>query len=102
MIPLTLSLVVLSCLCFAGAEPVHVSLTRKRTPMTMDDYGVAADSLRSKYGFSPGSTPSKRQNTAAIPIINQVCPGTALVISPNNRSQNRDARYLGAVQIGTP
>lgn len=82
MIPLTLSLVALSCLSFAGAEPVHVSLTRKRAPMTVDDYGVAADSLRSKYGFGPGSTPSKRQSTAAVPIINQVCPGTALIKFP--------------------
>lgn len=73
MIPLYVSLVALSCLSFAGAEPFHVPLMRKRTPTTMDGYIVAAEALRIKYGLTP-SSPSKRQNTAAVPVINQVCP----------------------------
>ncbi|KAF9792193.1 aspartic peptidase domain-containing protein [Thelephora terrestris] len=86
MIPLPLTLVALSCLSFAGAEPIHTPLMRKRSALTVDDYGVAADLLRSKYGYNPGSTTSKRQNAAGISIINQ----------------NSDTSYLGAVQIGTP
>ena len=74
MVPLLLSLAALSCLSFAGAEAFHVPLVRKRDYIsTVEDWGVAADALRNKYGF-PSSSPSKRQNTAAIPVINQVCP----------------------------
>ena len=74
MIPLYLSLVALSCLSFAGAEPFHIPLVRKRgDPLTVDEWGVAADALRYKYGYPP-SSPLKRQNTAAISVINQVCP----------------------------
>ena len=78
MIPLSLSLVAFSCLSFAGAEPLHMPLMRKRTPLTVDDYGLAADSLRFKYGYNSGSTTSKRQNSAAVSIINQVCSQIAL------------------------
>jgi len=73
MIPLYLSLAAVSCLSFAGAEPFHIPLVRKSNSFTEHDYGVAADALRAKYGFKHSST-SKRQNTAAIPVINQVCP----------------------------
>jgi hypothetical protein len=73
MIPLYLSLAALSCLSFAGAEPFHFPLTRRSNPLSMDDFVNAAHALRIKYGYTP-SSPSKRQNTAGIPIINQVCP----------------------------
>lgn len=71
MIPLYLSLAAFSCLSFAGAEPFHIPLVRDRTPLSIEDYTHAADSLRYKYGYTHSST-SKRQNTAAIPAINQV------------------------------
>ena len=73
MIPLYLSLAALSSLSFAGAEPFHIPLAKRRAFPTIDDYVKAADELRIKYGHGHPST-SKRQNTAAIPIINQVCP----------------------------
>lgn len=73
MIPIYLSLVVLSCLSFAGAEPFHIPLVRRRDPISVEEWGIAADALRNKYGY-PHSSPSKRQDTAAIPIINQVRP----------------------------
>ena len=73
MIPLHLSLVVLSCLSFAGAVPFHIPLVRKRDPIPVEDLGIAADALRNKYGY-PHSSSSKRQDTAAIPLINLVCP----------------------------
>ena len=73
MIPLHLSLAALSCLSFAGAEPFHIPLVRKNVPHSIDHYAYAADALRGKYGFTHSSH-SKRQNTAAIPIVNQVCP----------------------------
>lgn len=72
MVPLYLSLAALSCLSFASAEPLHVPLTRKRAPSTMDDLAASADFTRSKYGLNSVSTPSKRQSSAAVPIINQV------------------------------
>lgn len=71
MISLYLSLAAVSCLSFAGAEPFHIPLVRKSTPGTEYNYGAAADALRMKYGYSHSSA-SKRQNTAAIPVINQV------------------------------
>lgn len=73
MIPLYLSLAALSCLSFAGAEPFHIPLVRKRAPSSIHEYGVAADAMRFKYGYTHHSS-SKRQNTAAIPVINQVRP----------------------------
>lgn len=73
MIPLYLSLVAFSCLSFAGAEPIHFPLKKRNTVPTIDDYAHAADLVRIKYGFPPGSTTSKRQNSAAVPVINQVC-----------------------------
>ena len=79
MIPLYLTLAALSCLSFAGAEPFHMPLVRKRTPVSIEEYAHAADALKSKYGHSHSST-SKRQNTAAIPIINQVCACFSLKI----------------------
>lgn len=75
MLPLSLSLVVLSCLSFAGAEPFHVPLLRKRAPVSIEDYANAAVALRGKYGYTNTTSDfptSKRQNTAAVPIINQV------------------------------
>ena len=73
MIPLHLSLAALSCLSFAGAEPFHIPLVRKRTPLTVDELPGAADGLRNKYNIASSSA-SKRQTTAAIPVINQVRP----------------------------
>jgi len=70
MVPLYLSLAALSCLGFAGAEPFHIPLVRKRSPTSVDEYAGAADALRSKYHYHSSTT--KRQNTAGIPVINQV------------------------------
>lgn len=71
MIPFYLSLVALSCLGFAGAEPFHIPLVRTSTPPTMDSYIAAAQDLKVKYNYNNPST-SKRQNTAAISVVNQV------------------------------
>jgi len=79
MIPLYLSLAAVSCLSFAGAEPFHIPLVRKSPSGTEFNYGAAADALRDKYGYSRPSA-TKRQNTAAIPVINQVCPCSSLKI----------------------
>lgn len=76
MIPLYLSLAAFSSLSFAGAEPFHFPLVKRWNPMSIEDYGIAAHSLRIKYGYTPHST-SKRQSTAGIPVINQVCPRSA-------------------------
>ena len=73
MIPLYLSLAALSCLSFAGAEPFHIPLVKKRSALSVNDYAIAADVSRIKYGY-PHSSTSKRQNTAAVSVINQVCP----------------------------
>jgi len=69
MIPLYLPIVAFSCLSFAGAEPFHVPMMRRREPLSIEDYMNAGNALRIKYGST--SSPSKRQNTA-IPIIDQV------------------------------
>ena len=73
MTPLQLSLVALSCLSFASAEPFHIPLVRKRDPIPIEGLGIAADALRDKYGYPQSSSPSKRQDTAAIPMVNRVC-----------------------------
>jgi len=70
MIPLYLSLAAFSCLSFAGAEPFHVPLMRRREPLSIEDYVNAGNALRIKYGYV--NSPSKRQNTATIPIVDQV------------------------------
>lgn len=81
MVLLSLTLVALLGLNFAGAEPVHFPLTRRSTILTVDDYAVAADIMRYKYGYKSDSTISKRQNSAAVPIIDQVGPPSALWIT---------------------
>jgi len=73
MISLYLSLVALSCLSFVGAEPSHIPLVRRRDPISVEGYRIAADALRFKYGY-PRSSTSKRQNAVAIPLTNQVRP----------------------------
>ena len=73
MTPLYLSLAALSCLSFAGAEPFHMPLVRNGAPLSTQGYGDAADALRRKYRYNYPST-SKRQNTAAIPLVNWACP----------------------------
>ena len=70
MIPLYLSLAAFSCLSLASAEPFHVPLMRRREPLSIEDYVNAGNALRIKYGDT--SSLSKRQNTATIPIIDQV------------------------------
>lgn len=70
----------------------------------MDEYASAADALRNKYNI-PHSSTSKRQNTAAVSVINQVRPCLVSQIPPpdlDNHPQNRDTSYMGTVQIGTP
>jgi len=82
MIPLYLSLTALSYLTLAGAvpfaAPLHIPLT-KRGPLSVNEYWVAADALRVKYGV-PHSSLSKRHNAgiAAIPITDRVCPCSTL------------------------
>ena len=102
MILLYLFLAAFSCLSFAGAEPFHVPLMRRREPLSIEDYANAGNALRIKYGYT--SSPSKRQNTATIPIIDQV--SITLPCKPlprvNNNPQSRDSSYLGTIQIGTP
>jgi len=75
MISLYLSLTALSCLSFAGAvpfhNPLHIPLVVKREPLSFEEYGIAAEALRIKYGFLH-SSPSKRQDTTGIPITNHV------------------------------
>ena len=77
MVSLYLSLTALLCLGFAGAvpfpAPLHIPLVVKRGPLSVDEYWIAADALKVKYGV-PYSSLSKRQTTAAIPITNRVCP----------------------------
>ena len=80
MVPLYFSLVALSYLGFAGAEPFHVPLVRKSHTHTVDDYAIAADALRNKYGHTHSSA-SKRQNTGGFSVINQVCTYSSLRIS---------------------
>ena len=70
MIPLYLSLVAYSCFSFAGAEPSHAPTMRRREPRSIEDYVNAGNALRIKYGST--NSPSKRQNTATIPITDQV------------------------------
>jgi len=83
MVPIYLSLAALSYLTFAGAvpfhaAPLHIPLVVKRKPLSVDEYWIAADALRVKYGV-PYSSLSKRHQTAAIPITNRVCPCPAIV-----------------------
>ena len=73
MLPRCICLVALLRLSFAGAEPLHFPLIRKSAILTVDDYLLAADIIRYKYGYNSGSTTSKRQNSAAIPLVNKVC-----------------------------
>jgi len=83
MISLYLSLTAVSCLSFqvAGAvpfhSPFHIPLVVKREPLSFEEYGIAAEALRIKYGF-PQSSPSKRQDTSGIPITNNVSSFSAL------------------------
>lgn len=78
MFLLSVSLVALLHLSFASAEPLHFPLMKKSTILTADDYAVAADIIRYKYGYKSDSTNSKRQHSAAVPIIDQVRPRAAL------------------------
>ena len=71
MIPFYLSVAAFSCLGFAGAEPFHIPLVRTSTPPTMGSYIAAAEALKAKYNYNNPST-SKRRDTAAIPIVDQV------------------------------
>ena len=70
MTPLYLSLVAFSCLVLAGAETFHIPLVRRREALTIEDYVNAGNALRDKYGYT--HSPSKRQSSATIPLINQV------------------------------
>ena len=101
MILLYLSLTAFSCLSFAGAEPFHVPLMRRREPLSIEDYVNAGNALRIKYGYV--NSPSKRQNTATIPITDQVIltppenPSPALTIiyrttTPLTRVLSRSGR----------
>lgn len=92
MIPFYLSLAALSCLSFAGAEHLHIPLVRASTPPTMDGYVAAADSMKGKYGYG-APTASKRQNNAAIPIINQVGRFSAREISIRFEQRSTEPRY---------
>ena len=65
MVPLHLSLVALSCLSLAGAEPLHIPLVRKREPLSIEN---AANALGNQFGSTDPSL-SKRQD---ISLINQV------------------------------
>jgi len=73
MAPLHLFLPALLCLSSVSADPFHIPLVRRRDPISVEEYGIAADALRIKYGY-PHSSTSKRQNPATIPVINQVRP----------------------------
>jgi len=88
MVPLYLSLAALSYLSFAGAAhsraPLHIPLVVERK-LSVDEYWIAADTLRFKYGVPHSSlskrhTTSTRHNTgiAAIPITDRVCPCSTL------------------------
>jgi len=81
MIPLYLSLTALSCLTLTSAvpfpAPLHIPLVVKRGPLSVDEYWIAADALKVKYGV-PYSSLSKRHNAAAIPITNRVRPCSTL------------------------
>lgn len=76
---ITWSLVTLSCLSLAAAEPAHFPITRRTAAgeKSFEYWAIAADALRLKYGYTPSSStlPSvgKRGNSAGVSIINQVC-----------------------------
>lgn len=93
---------VLSSLGFAGAEPFRMPLVKKRDPISAEEWGIAADALRSKYGYPPPhpqnarTPPLSRSSTRSVLFA----PGSPRRL--NGRVQNRDTSYLGVVRIGTP
>jgi len=78
--------VVLSCLAFVVAEPLHIPIVRRSSSTkTLEDYSHAADKLRIKYGYQPVSS-RKRQHSVNIPMVDQ----------------GGDSSYLATLSIGTP
>ena len=77
----------------SAVDPVHYQLTRNNAPHKMSDYAAAAEVLRGKYGYESLTarqervTGRKRQNTASIPMINQVCCTHCVLVvrAPNLR-----------------
>lgn len=72
------------------AEPLHIPLTRRaaarnRTPA---DLAVAADHVRSRYGYTPVSARAqrKRANSAGLATTNQ----------------DGDSSYFAPISVGTP
>ncbi|KAF8348205.1 aspartyl protease [Amanita rubescens] len=85
LLPLYLSL--LSILCAAFADPVHVPLFRRaKTNRTITDIIDAANSVRVKYGYaSIQPHASKRASVTNMQIIDQAYTA-----------------YIGTINIGTP
>ncbi|KAL6297890.1 aspartic peptidase domain-containing protein [Sparassis latifolia] len=71
---------------FVAAEPLHVSMNRKRNP-SLAAYAASAERIRARYGFETLSSKlQKRGQTAGIPITDQ----------------DSDVSYTGTVTAGTP
>lgn len=72
---LPLYLFLLSILCAALADPVHLPLSRRARPnRTIADIIAAANNVRARYGYaSPHSRASKRAGVANVQIIDQAC-----------------------------
>lgn len=59
MVPLCLSLAVLLCLSFTGAEPLRISLVRRRDPPSIEAFTRAAASLGGEYSYARSSIPKR-------------------------------------------
>lgn len=76
----SLPLIAAALLPFALAAPqpdagvIHVPIVRRSQTNRVANLPKAVEALRTKYGFRPTSaTYSKRANTAAVPITDEVC-----------------------------
>jgi cathepsin D len=88
---ISLSLVAVALLPFALAAPqpdagvIHVPIVRRSQTDRVANLPKAMEALRAKYGYQPtNATYSKRANTAAVPITDEVRLSDFLFISPWN------------------
>lgn len=76
-------------------DPVHIQLIRRYANQARSiDYVAEAERIRDRYGYSRISNETKKRATAAIPIINQVCPHIphhcrSKLTTRNNRTETR-------------
>lgn len=88
---ISLSLVAVALIPFALAAPqpdagvIHVPIVRRSQTDRVANLPKAMEALRAKYGYQPtNATYSKRANTAAVPITDEVRLSDFLFISPWN------------------